>query len=85
MIEPLRTELIRLLLDAIQCDRTGSSMYIEKASTIQGVIRSFVLVEEFKKKNNLELYESFFETPFLEATGAYYRSVDFKIKYITFY
>ena len=75
MIEPLRTELIRLLLDAIHCDRTGTSMYNEKSSTIQGVIRSFVSVEEFKKKNNLELYESIFETPFLEATGAYYRLV----------
>jgi cullin 2 len=75
MIEPLRTELIRLLLDAIHCDRTGTSMYNEKSSTIQGVIRSFVSVEEFKKKNNLELYENIFETPFLEATGAYYRLV----------
>ncbi|EFX71319.1 hypothetical protein DAPPUDRAFT_255909 [Daphnia pulex] len=30
------------------------------------------LVEEYKKKNTLELYEAVFEGPFLEATGEYY-------------
>lgn len=73
MIEPLRTVLLRLLLEAIQCDRTGQSLYNEKSSTIQGVIQSLVTVEEYKKKNTLETYEQFFEAPFLEATGEYYR------------
>ena len=73
MIEPLKNDLLRLLLEAIQCDRTGQSLYNEKSSTIQGVIQSLVSVEEFKKKNTLELYENVFEGPFLEATGEYYR------------
>lgn len=73
MIEPLRDVLLRLLLEAIHCDRTGKSLYNEKSSTIQGVIQSLVSVEEFKKKNTLELYETVFEVPFLEATGDYYR------------
>lgn len=73
MIDPLKAELLRLLLGAIQCDRTGQSLYNEKASTIHGVIQSLVAVEEFKKKNTLESYEQIFEAPFLEATGDYYR------------
>ena len=73
MIEPLKTDLLRLLLEAIHCDRTGQSLYNEKSSTIQGVIQSLVTVEEYKKKNTLESYEQFFETPFLQATGDYYR------------
>ena len=73
MIEPLKTVLLRLLLEAIHCDRTGQSLYNEKSSTIHGVIQSFVSVEEFKKKNTLELYETIFEAPFLAATGEYYR------------
>ena len=28
--------------------------------------------EEYKKKNNLDLYEEIFEKPFLKATGEYY-------------
>lgn len=73
MIEPLQHDLLRLLLEAIHCDRTGQSLYNEKSSTIHGVIQSFVSVEEFKKKNTLELYETIFETPFLQSTGDYYR------------
>lgn len=73
MIEPLKTVLLRLLLEGIHCDRTGQSMYNEKSSTIHGVIHSLVSVEEFKKKNTLELYENVFEAPFLSATGEYYR------------
>nr|CAG4646060.1 EOG090X01NX [Macrothrix elegans] len=73
MIEPLKDVLLRLLLEAIRCDRTGQSLYNEKSSTIHGVIQVLVAVEEYKKKNNLELYETVFETPFLEATGEYYR------------
>jgi hypothetical protein len=73
IIEPLSADLIRLLLDAIICDRTGTSTYNEKSSTIQGVIHSFVSVKDFKKENSLEFYETMFEKPFLEATGAYYK------------
>ena len=73
MVYPLKADLLRLLLGAIQCDRTGQSLYNEKTSTIHGVIQSLVAVEEFKKKNTLESYEQIFETPFLEATGDYYR------------
>ncbi len=72
MIEPLKADLLRLLLGGIHCDRTGQSLYNEKSSTIQGVIQSLVSVEEYKKKNTLELYETVFEGPFLEATGEYY-------------
>ena len=70
MREPLKSNLPRLLLEAIHHrDRTGKSLYNNKSSTIQGVIQSLVSVEEFKKKKTLELYENVFEGPFLEMTG----------------
>lgn len=76
MIEPLREELVRLLLDGIRYDRLGSNTgrtQFQSDSTIKGVISSFVEVEEYKKKGNLDLYEEIFESPFLSATGDYYK------------
>ncbi|RWS10417.1 cullin-2-like protein [Dinothrombium tinctorium] len=70
MIEPLRDNLIRLLLAAIENDRLGKST---NETVVQGVILSFVNVEEYKKKGSLDLYQEIFEKPFLEATGEYYR------------
>ena len=51
-------------------DRLG---YPSNESVVQGVILSFVSVEEYKKKGSLDLYQKIFEKPFLEATGQYYR------------
>jgi len=78
MIEPLKDELVRLLLDGIKYDRLGSGSgstertQFQSDSTIKGVISSFVEVEEYKKKGNLDLYEEIFESAFLKATGEYY-------------
>ena len=62
MIEPLRTELVRLLLDGIRYDRLGSAgsgstgrTQFQSDATIKGVISSFVEVEEYKKKGNLDV------------------------------
>jgi len=81
MIEPLRDELVSLLLNGIKHDRlaeTGSqrtdSSHYQADSTIKGVISSFVEVEGYKKKGGLELYEEMFEKPFLSATGEYYNA-----------
>lgn len=70
MIEPLRENLVHLLLEAIKSDRLGDS---PTQSVIHGVIHSFINVEEFKMKDPLQLYQDIFETPFLRATGDYYR------------
>lgn len=70
MIEPLKERLLELLLDGIHKDRLGSS---QNNDIIRGVIQSFVSVQEFKKKGNLELYEELFEKPFLEASGEHYK------------
>lgn len=70
MIEPLKESLLELLLDAIKSDRCGES---PNQAVIQGVIHSLVSVENYKKKNPMELYERLFEVPFLEATGDHYR------------
>ncbi len=73
MIEPMKDILLRLLLEAVHCHRTGQSLYNEKSSTIHGIIQSFVSVDEFKRKKPLELYETVFEAPYLAATNEYYR------------
>ena len=65
MIEPLKDELVRLLLDGIRYDRLGSGSgstertQFQADSTIKGVISSFVEVEEYKKKGNLDVRFSF--------------------------
>lgn len=60
MIESLKEDLVRLLLDGIKYDRlgeTGSTLgtQFQSDAVIKGVINSFVSVEEYKKKGNLEV------------------------------
>lgn len=72
MIEPLQNSLVKLLLEGIHQDRVGDAQS-SSSEIIRGVIHSFVGVQEYKKKDKLELYRQIFETPFLEATGEYYQ------------
>ncbi|KAF6213468.1 hypothetical protein GE061_011188 [Apolygus lucorum] len=72
MIEPLQASLVKLLLEGIHQDRVGDAQS-SSSEIIKGVIHSFVGVQEYKKKDKLELYRTVFEGPFLEATGEYYR------------
>ena len=65
-------DLVGHLLEGIKYDRRGGvtgGSHFQSDSTIYGVIQSFVSVEEYKKKGNLDLYEDIFEKPFLLATG----------------
>ncbi|XP_076327537.1 cullin-2-like isoform X2 [Tachypleus tridentatus] len=78
MIEPLKDSLVNLLLEAIRSDRLGDS---PNQKVVHGVIDSFVLVEEYKKKGSLQLYQEMFEIPFLQATGEYYRKEAIKLLY----
>uniref|UniRef100_A0A1B6LDY5 Cullin-2 n=1 Tax=Graphocephala atropunctata TaxID=36148 RepID=A0A1B6LDY5_9HEMI len=72
MIEPLQGSLVKLLLDGIHQDRLGQGQHVNN-DVIRGVIQSFVSVQEYKKKGNLELYEKIFEEPFLTASGDHYK------------
>jgi len=61
MIDPIQDDLRRLLLEGIRYDRVGgtgkgarSSMFCSDM-TIKGVINSFVEVEQYKKKGNLNV------------------------------
>lgn len=38
------------------------------------MIQSFVLVQDYKKKGSLKLYQNMFETKMLEASGDYFKS-----------
>ena len=61
MIDPLKSSLVRLLLDGIRHDRLGETSGSTRATlfqsdaVIKGVINSFVNVEEYKKKGNLDV------------------------------
>lgn len=69
MIEVLRESLVHLLLEGIRNDRLGDN---PNQPVFQGVIQSFVQVEEYKKNDPLELYQVIFEADFLKDTGEYY-------------
>ncbi|XP_052826531.1 cullin-2 [Octopus bimaculoides] len=77
MIEPLKLQLILLILQEIQKDRNGG--YVNQA-VLHGVINSFVNVEEYKKKEQVQFYRKLFETRFLQETGEYYKQEAAKLK-----
>lgn len=54
MIEPLQENLLKLLLDGIHQDRLGNGQH-NNNDVIRGVIQSFVSVQEYMKKGNLEV------------------------------
>ncbi|XP_054268118.1 cullin-2-like isoform X1 [Macrosteles quadrilineatus] len=62
MIEPLQESLVKLLLDGIHQDRLGSGQH-NNNDVIRGVIQSFVSVQEYKKKGNLEICRCVFSCP----------------------
>lgn len=72
MIQSLGKEIVKQILDAIQADRVGVDLGSTKV--IHGIIQSFVQVQDYKKKGNLNLYQELFEAPMLAASGEYYKS-----------
>ncbi|KAG8035557.1 hypothetical protein G9C98_000985 [Cotesia typhae] len=71
MITPLRKSLVTLLLEGIHADRIGKAE-LTTSDVICGVIQSFVSVEAYKMKGELDMYQEIFETPFLEASGEFF-------------
>lgn len=74
MIQSLGTEIVKQILDVIRIDRMGGDISPHNPRIIQGIIQSFVQVQDYKKKGNLKLYQELFEAPMLEASGEYYKS-----------
>lgn len=54
MVEPLKENLVNLLLEGIHHDRLGEAS-VNVTNVIRGVIDSFVSVEEYKRKGKLEV------------------------------
>ncbi|WAQ93638.1 CUL2-like protein [Mya arenaria] len=77
MIEPIKEQILVLILNEILSDRNGGSV---NQTVLHGVITSFVEVEQYKKKGPLQLYEEIFEQQFLSETGQFYRSEAAKLK-----
>lgn len=74
MIKSLGEEIVKQILDAIHADRIGNDLGSNSAQVIYGIIQSFVQVQNYKKKSNLNLYQELFEAPMLAASGEYYKS-----------
>lgn len=74
MIENLGDILVKQILQGIERDRLENSLSSKDIETIHGVIKSFVMVQDYKKKGNLHLYDTLFEGKLLEASGTYFMS-----------
>ncbi|XP_030846066.1 cullin-2 [Strongylocentrotus purpuratus] len=70
MIRPLDKCLQELLLREMLKDRAGDDT---QHTVLHSVINSLVEVEQYKKKQQLKLYQDLFEIKCLEQTGAFYR------------
>ena len=74
MIQNLGDILVRQILQGIERDRVEGNLTSRDIETINGDIHSFVIVQDYKKKGNLKLYENIFEGKMLEASGQYFKS-----------
>lgn len=74
MIQNLGGILVKQILQGIERDRVEGNLISRDIETISGVIHSFVMVQDYKKKGNLKLYENMFEVKMLEASGEYFKS-----------
>ncbi|XP_054741948.1 cullin-2 isoform X1 [Anastrepha obliqua] len=73
MIKSLSGELVKHILDGIKADRCGvPEIDANRVKIINGVIHSFVQVQDYKKNGSLKLYQELFESPLLVASGEYY-------------
>ncbi|VVC31679.1 Cullin, N-terminal,Cullin, conserved site,Cullin repeat-like-containing domain,Cullin homology,Cullin [Cinara cedri] len=72
MIMPLKDSMLKLLLDEIDKQRHIKSM-TKSTDIISTVIKSFVIVQAFRKKNPLELYQVYFEEPLLKQSSEYFK------------
>lgn len=75
MIESLSDELVEHILEDIQADRSGNpEVNSNRVKVVNGVILSFVQVQDYKKNGSLKLYQDLFEAPLLKTSGEYYTS-----------
>lgn len=72
MIAPLGQRLVKLLLEAIDQDRSQQPLTIP-IEAVRGTIISFVEVQGYRKKGQLQLYQELFEEPFLDASGEHFK------------
>lgn len=79
MIQNLGDTLVKQILQGIERDRIDGSLNARDIETINGTINSFVMVQDYKKKGGLKLYETIFEQKMLEASGEYFRGLASKL------
>ncbi|CAI6354868.1 unnamed protein product [Macrosiphum euphorbiae] len=71
IIVPLKDSMPKLLLDEFDKPRYKLSI-TTPLDTVAIILKSFIEVLEFNKKYPLELYQSYFEQPFLERSSEYF-------------
>nr|CAI5850644.1 unnamed protein product [Callosobruchus analis] len=72
MIAPLGQKLVKLLLEAIDQDRAQQPL-TTPIEAVRGTILSFVEVQGYRKKGQLQLYQELFEEQFLDASGEHFK------------
>ncbi|XP_056637623.1 cullin-2 isoform X3 [Diorhabda sublineata] len=72
MIVPLGSRLVKLLLEAIAQDRAQETLSIP-IEAVRGTILSFVEVQGYRKKGQLQLYQVLFEEAFLDDSGEHFK------------
>eukprot|EP00118_Oscarella_pearsei_P017044 m.167647 g.167647 ORF g.167647 m.167647 type:complete len:744 (+) comp38937_c0_seq3:170-2401(+) len=78
LIEFLKESLVSTLIREIRRDRKGEQC---NRGAVQGIIESFVRVEEHlpKQAHVLKFYQEVFESPLLTETGDYYKFIAFQL------
>ncbi|XP_016662010.1 cullin-2-like [Acyrthosiphon pisum] len=72
IIIPLKDSMPKLLLDEFDKSRYKLSI-TTPLDTIAVILKSFIEVQEFNKQCPLELYQSYFEQPFLKRSSEYFK------------
>lgn len=72
MIAPLGQRLVKLILEVIDQDRAQQPLSIP-IEAVRGTILSFVEVQGYRKKGQLQLYQELFEETFLYTSGEHFK------------
>ncbi|XP_058117563.1 cullin-2 [Anopheles ziemanni] len=77
MIQRLGNELVDQILSGINAERVNNiaGQCNKNTEIIRGVIRSFVAVQEYRRKGSLQLYQELFEERMLQESGQNFRIV----------
>ena len=74
LFEPIHDRLVPCLLQMILKDRKGETIDIGLMAKITNSFVMFGIDKVNSKADSLEIYQNFFETPFIAATESFYKA-----------